>query len=126
MAVLRQGVFPQRRSLNRSVGWHDELPRFVRRMLLESNVAAALRRATEENPQHTNALHNLAVVYHKQGKVAESVKLQRQAVRLELRSKSQGNALAPEVAGWARKVAYRGFVVVALLLAVIVALLYLA
>lgn len=90
-----------------------------------SRAEYSYRRATEENPQHANALHNLAVVYHKQGKVAESVKLQHQAVRLELRGKPQGNVLAPEVAGWARKLAYRGFVVVALLLAVIAALLYL-
>jgi len=91
-----------------------------------SRAEYSYRRATEENPQHVNALHNLAVVYHKQGKVAESVKLQRQAVQLGLQGKPQANTIEPEVAGWARKIAYRGFVVVALLLAGIAVLLYLA
>jgi tetratricopeptide (TPR) repeat protein len=91
-----------------------------------SRAEYSYRRATEENPQHANALHNLAVVYHKQGKVAESVKLQRQAVRLGLRGKAQEHALEPEVASWARKLAYRGFLVVALLLTTIAVLLYLA
>lgn len=43
----------------------------------------AYRRAIEENPYHVNAHHNLAVVYKKTGRIEDSVRMQKRAVRLE-------------------------------------------
>lgn len=45
------------------------------------------RRAIEVNPHHVNAHHNLAVVYKKTGRVHESVRFQKRAVRLQATGK---------------------------------------
>lgn len=45
----------------------------------------AFRRATEEDPHHASAHHNLGVVYRRQGKVAQSVKMLKKAQWLEIR-----------------------------------------
>lgn len=45
----------------------------------------AFRRATEEDPHHASAFHNLGVVYRRQGKIAQSVKMLKKAQWLELR-----------------------------------------
>ena len=44
----------------------------------------AYKRAVEENEDHANAQHNLAVVYKKQGKISKSVKQRKKASKIEL------------------------------------------
>jgi len=39
----------------------------------------AYRKAIDHDPQHINAHHNLAVVYKKQGRIAESIKMRKRA-----------------------------------------------
>lgn len=79
------------------------------------------RRAVEENPKHINALHNLAVVCKRQGKVAESVKLQRKVLLLELRHKPQGETKLPtEAARWGRQLAWRGLIVVGAIITLLI------
>ncbi len=90
-----------------------------------SRAEYAYRRATEVNPEHVNALHNLAVVYRRQGKVAESVKLQRKTMILELRRRPRGEqALPPEMARRARWAGLQGMLVVGVILALIALWLY--
>lgn len=43
------------------------------------------QRAIQEDPHHASAHHNLGVVYRKQGRIAESVKMLKKARRLEIR-----------------------------------------
>ncbi|MFP4201647.1 MAG: tetratricopeptide repeat protein [Candidatus Acetothermia bacterium] len=43
-------------------------------------------RAIEENEEHVNAQHNLAVVYKDQGRVGESVKQRKKANKLEIKN----------------------------------------
>lgn len=45
----------------------------------------AYRRAIEEDPQHPGAHHNLGVVYRRQGKIAQSVKMLKKARKLDLK-----------------------------------------
>lgn len=45
----------------------------------------AYGRAIQEDPRHASAHHNLGVVYRKQGKIADSVKMLKKARRLEIR-----------------------------------------
>lgn len=45
----------------------------------------AFRRATEEDPHYASAFHNLGVVYRRQGKIAQSVKMLKKAQWLEVR-----------------------------------------
>lgn len=45
----------------------------------------AYGRAIQENPHHASAHHNLGVVYRRQGKISESVKMLKKAQRLEVR-----------------------------------------
>ncbi|MBC7317899.1 tetratricopeptide repeat protein [Candidatus Bipolaricaulota bacterium] len=45
----------------------------------------AYQRAIQEDPHHASAHHNLGVVYRKQGRIAESVKMLKKARRLEIR-----------------------------------------
>lgn len=45
----------------------------------------AYQRAIQEDPHHASAYHNLGVVYRKQGRIAESVKMLKKARRLEMR-----------------------------------------
>lgn len=45
----------------------------------------AYQRAIQEDPHHASAHHNLGVVYRKQGRIAESVKMLKRARRLEMR-----------------------------------------
>lgn len=50
-----------------------------------SRAEYAYQRAIQEDPHHVSAHHNLGVVYRKQGKISESVKMLKKARRLELR-----------------------------------------
>lgn len=45
----------------------------------------AYHRAIQADPRHASAHHNLGVVYRKQGRIAESVKMLKKARRLEMR-----------------------------------------
>ncbi len=55
----------------------------------------AYKRALEVNPHHTNAMHNLAIVYKRQKKVSLYVKTYKKSQRMELRYPRQVN-LAPQ------------------------------
>lgn len=46
----------------------------------------AYKRAIDENDQHVNAQHNLAVVYRKQGKIGKSVKQKKKAHKIKARN----------------------------------------
>ncbi|MFH1610092.1 MAG: tetratricopeptide repeat protein [Candidatus Bipolaricaulota bacterium] len=54
----------------------------------------AYRRATEEDPRHPSAHHNLGVVYRRQGKVSQSVRMLKKARWLDLRH-PRGAELSP-------------------------------
>jgi len=45
----------------------------------------AYRRATEEDARHSSAHHNLGVVYRRQGRIAQSVKMLKKARSLDFR-----------------------------------------
>lgn len=42
----------------------------------------SFKRAIEHDPEHVNALHNLSVVYRRQGRIGEYVKLRKRALGL--------------------------------------------
>lgn len=67
----------------------------------------AYRRATEDDPLHASAHHNLGVVYRKQGKVSQSVRMLKKARWLDLRH-PRGAELSPvqkrSIRRWARPV----------------------
>ncbi len=50
-----------------------------------SRAEYAYKRALEIDPRHVNAMHNLAIVYKRQGKVSLYVKTYKKSQRLELR-----------------------------------------
>lgn len=50
-----------------------------------SRAEHAYRRATEEDPHHASAHHNLGVVYRRQGKISQSVKMLKKARWLDVR-----------------------------------------
>jgi len=50
-----------------------------------SRAEYAYKRALEVDPHHVNAMHNLAVVYKRQGKISLFVKTYKKAQRMELR-----------------------------------------
>lgn len=60
-----------------------------------SRAEYAYQRAIQEDPHHASAHHNLGVVYRKQGRIAESVKMLKKARRLEIRY-PKPVALTPE------------------------------
>lgn len=55
----------------------------------------AYKRALEIDPHHSNAMHNLSIVYKRQKKITLYVKTYKKSQRMELRSPRKGN-LAPE------------------------------
>lgn len=79
-----------------------------------SRAEYAFRRATEEDPHHASAFHNLGVVYRRQGKIAQSVKMLKKAQWLEVRYPRRVE-LAPERRAAARRA--RWFALLPLLLA---------
>ena len=66
----------------------------------------AYRRAIQLNPSHANAHHNLAVVYKKTGRIAESVVAQKQAVRLALAGDWGGGGPAGGTRSYTRRLTY--------------------
>ena len=55
----------------------------------------AYKRALDIDPHHSNAMHNLSIVYKRQKKIALYVKTYKKSQRMELRHPSKGN-LVPE------------------------------
>jgi tetratricopeptide (TPR) repeat protein len=66
----------------------------------------AYKRAIEHDPEHVNAYHNLSVVYRRQGRIGEYVKLRKRALKLAAR---QPVELPEEQARRARRLALRLF-----------------
>ncbi len=64
------------------------------------------KRAVEENEDHVNAQHNLAVVYRKQGRVSESVKQRKKAKKKEMENPKNPD-LTEEEKSYARKFAFK-------------------
>jgi len=60
-----------------------------------SRAEYAYKRALEVDPHHVNAMHNLAVVYKRQGKISLFVKTYKKAQRMELR-RPRNVPLTPE------------------------------
>lgn len=64
------------------------------------------KRAVEENEDHINAQHNLAVVYRKQGKISKSVKQRKKANKIELQNPKDPD-LSDEERSYAKKFALK-------------------
>lgn len=79
----------------------------------------AYRRATEEDPRHASAHHNLGVVYRRQGKIGQSVRMLKKARRLELQYPRRVE-LSPDDKRRARRWARRAVVLPLLILGSIV------
>ena len=84
----------------------------------------AYRRATEEDPHHASAHHNLGVVYRRQGKIAQSVRMLKKAQWLDLRYPRRVD-LAPEERQVARRWARRSLVVPLLVVGIVVLVVWL-
>lgn len=83
----------------------------------------AYRRATEEDPHHASAHHNLGVVYRRQGKITQSVQMLKKARRLELRHPRRVD-LAPDERQRARRWARRAVVLPILVVGCLVLVLW--
>ncbi len=66
----------------------------------------AYKRAIEENEEHVNSQHNLAVVYKKQGKIRKFVKQRKKANKLELKDPNDPT-LSEEERSYAKKFAFK-------------------
>ncbi len=66
----------------------------------------AYKRAIEENKEHVNAQHNLAVVYRKQGRIDESVKQRKKANKIEVKNPKDPD-LTEEEKGYAKWLALK-------------------
>ncbi|MBC7219872.1 tetratricopeptide repeat protein [Candidatus Bipolaricaulota bacterium] len=84
----------------------------------------AYRRATEEDPRHPSAHHNLGVVYRRQGKIAQSVRMLKKAQRLDLRYPRRVD-LSPEEKRVAQRWARRALVVPLLVVGLVVLVVWL-
>jgi len=68
----------------------------------------SFKRAIEHDPEHVNAHHNLSVVYRKQGRIGEYVKLRKRALKLAARHPERVQ-LPQEQARHARRLALKLF-----------------
>ncbi|RLE31134.1 hypothetical protein DRJ54_01170 [Candidatus Acetothermia bacterium] len=84
---------------------------------------SAYKRAIEEDPKHISAHHNLGVVYRKQGKISQAVKMLKKARRLELRYPRRVE-LNPEQKSFLKKLALPMLTVPVLALLGILLLIY--
>lgn len=66
----------------------------------------AYKRAIEENQEHVNAQHNLAVVYKQQGRISKSVKQRKKANKIELQNPKDPE-LTEEEKSYAKKFALK-------------------
>ncbi len=85
----------------------------------------AYRRAIEKNKMHVNAHHNLSVVYKKQGRIAEFVKLKKKAARLTAKNPAQAS-LSPEKVKWLKSLGYKLMIGIGALLVLIAGAIFLA
>jgi len=83
----------------------------------------AYRRATEEDPHHASAHHNLGVVYRRQGRIAQSLQMLKKARKLELRYPRRVD-LAPDDRQRARRWARRAVVLPVLIVGSVVLVLW--
>jgi len=89
-----------------------------------SRAEYAYQRAIQEDPKHASAHHNLGVVYRRQGKISQSVKMLKKARRLEIRYPRRVE-LTPEQKSFARRLALPMLAVPVLALVLILLLIYL-
>lgn len=89
-----------------------------------SRAEYAYKRAIEEDPKHASAHHNLGVVYRKQGKISQAVKMLKRARRLELRYPRRME-LSPEQKSFAKRLALPMLMVPVAVLVVVLLLIYL-
>ena len=89
-----------------------------------SRAEYAYKRAIEEDPKHASAHHNLGVVYRRQGKISQSVKMLKKARKLEIRYPRQMQ-LSPEQKKLARRMALPMLAVPVLILTAILLVAYL-
>lgn len=81
-------------------------------------------RAVEENENHANAQHNLAVVYKKLGKIGKSVKQRKKAKKIEVKNPKDPD-LSDEARSYAKWFAFKLFLTITLGIAGIGLLIYL-
>lgn len=89
-----------------------------------SRAEYAYKRAIEEDPKHASAHHNLGVVYRRQGKISQAVKMLKKARKLEIRYPRQMQ-LSPEQKKLARRMALPMLAVPVLILIAILLVAYL-
>jgi tetratricopeptide (TPR) repeat protein len=89
-----------------------------------SRAEYAYKRAIEEDPKHASAHHNLGVVYRRQGKIAQSVKMLKKAKKLEIRY-PRPVKLNPEQKKLIKRMALPMLAVPIIALAVVLLLIYL-
>ncbi len=86
-----------------------------------SRAEYAYKRALEVDPHHVNAMHNLSVVYKRQGKISLFVKTYKKAQRMELRHPRKVS-LSPEERKHLRLLGIRWGVTAILVLAALLAI----
>lgn len=84
-----------------------------------SHAEYAYRKAIDHDPHHVNAHHNLAVVYKKQGRIAESIKMRKRASSLA-RQHPDKVQLNKEQVKQIRSYANKVIIFVGILLAVVI------
>lgn len=84
----------------------------------------AYKKVIDNDPNHINAYHNLAVVYRKQGRIGESIKMRKRASALA-RKNPQRIKLSKDQVERARRFARRVLIFSAMLLALIILLFFL-
>ncbi len=88
-----------------------------------SRAEYAYKRALEVDPHHVNAMHNLSVVYKRQGKISLFVKTYKKAQRMELRH-PRNIPLSPEEKRHLRLLGIRWGLTILLGLAAVLAIMY--
>ena len=73
-----------------------------------SRAEYAYKRALEIDPHHVNAMHNLAVVYKRQGKISLYVKTYKKSQRMEIRH-PRAVPLTPEAKRRLHRFGWQGF-----------------
>lgn len=89
-----------------------------------SRAEYAYQRAIQEEPHHASAHHNLGVVYRRQGRIDQSVRMLKRARRLEVRHPPQAN-LSEEQKRAAKRLALPMMAVPLLIVGLIVLIVYL-
>lgn len=82
------------------------------------------KRAIEKNGEHVNAHHNLSVVYKKQGRISEFVKMKKKATKLASKHPSQVK-LSPKKIKWLRSWSYKMMLGMGILIAIVIGVIFL-